>query len=184
MSRRAEAILGMAGAITPLTQGARSETCKFSAVLGSIRVSTNKREKMTKTFKQFMHDAKRQARNTVSLQIEEYDVYLFADKDAQALLKEARHKGPHSLGGQYSARIDKPHTDGGQKHVHVYAMNNQLFAMNLDGTAHDASHGSTIPKKVAEAIKEKFPCFTLPKDNLIENVNDDHDFGAVQIFCD
>jgi len=41
--------------------------------------------------------------------------------------------------------------------------------MNMDGSAHDQSHGNRIPNKVAKAISQKFPNFTLPQDNLIEN---------------
>ena len=72
------------------------------------------------------------------------------------------------LGGAYSTQLHHAHTSPGQTHIHVYAKNNQLFAMNQDGSAHDRSHGSQIPNKVAQAITQKFPGFALPPDNFIE----------------
>jgi hypothetical protein len=57
----------------------------------------------------------------------------------------------------------------GQEHLHIYCRNNQIFALNKDGTAHDKSHGVTIPNKVAKALKTIFPNFNIPDNNLIES---------------
>lgn len=91
---------------------------------------------------------------------------------------EAQHKG-HPLGGKYSAQLHPPHGGQGQQHIHVYARNNQLFALNIDGTAHDKSHGVQIPNKVAAAIRQHFPSFTIPANNLIEYANDDAEIAAI-----
>jgi hypothetical protein len=85
-------------------------------------------------------------------------------------LEEARHRG-EPIGGKYSAQLHPPHTPRGQKHLHIYAGNNQLFALNMDGTAHDQSHGIQIPGKAATAISKRFPGIRLPPDNYIESVD-------------
>ena len=52
---------------------------------------------------------------------------------------------------------------------------------NIDGSAHDASHQTQIPKKVAKAIEKHFPQFTLPTDNFIENADDEINALALQL---
>jgi hypothetical protein len=84
-------------------------------------------------------------------------------------LKEARHKAI-SLKGPYLVYLDSPHIPQGQKHIHVYRKNNQIFAFNMDGSAHDKSHGVKIPKKVAKALSDIFPNFELPNGNIIESL--------------
>jgi hypothetical protein len=91
---------------------------------------------------------------------------LYTKSDGGALL-EGKNQS-HSLGGQYSADLHKANSTVGQEHIHVYAKNNQLFAMNQDGSAHDRSHGTRIPNKVAQAIIQKFEGFKLPHNNFIE----------------
>ncbi|NOR45425.1 MAG: hypothetical protein GQ534_07545 [Candidatus Delongbacteria bacterium] len=87
------------------------------------------------------------------------------------ILTEANSKGK-PIGGTYSAKIHKPHSTVGKKHIHVYSKNNQLFSINIDGSAHDDSHGVKIPNKVVKGMKKNFPNFIIPKDNLIEDAPD------------
>jgi hypothetical protein len=101
-----------------------------------------------------------------------YDVHIFFEQSAGGVLLEGKSKWV-SLGGEYSARLDKSHSLVGQNHIHVYAKNNQLFSMNLDGSAHDQSHGTKIPSRVAAAIIQKFPTFTIPSNNFIERAPDE-----------
>jgi len=103
-----------------------------------------------------------------SFDIDEYTVHVLFDSQEQNQLTEAKHKGT-PLGGQYSAQLHNPHSSTGQKHLPVYAKNNQLFSLNKDGSAHDQSHKNRIPNKVAKSILAKFPDFKLPKDNFIES---------------
>lgn len=92
-----------------------------------------------------------------------------ADVDVVLALDEARHRGV-SLGGPYSAIYHKAHTSPGEDHIQVYMKNNKLFALNVGGTAHDRSHGTRIPNRVAKGIQMHFPNVQLPKDNLIESI--------------
>ena len=103
----------------------------------------------------------------------DYNVTIFveavqADSVEVYDLEEAKHVGK-PIGGTYSALKHPPHGGQGQYHLHLYCKNNKLFAINLDGTAHDQSHGIQIPEKVAKGIREHFPKFELPDNNLIES---------------
>lgn len=87
--------------------------------------------------------------------------------EIEGRLEEAKHKGK-PIGGHYSAQLHAPHWPDGQKHLHVYARNNQIFALNVDGSAHDKSHQTEIPAKVADGIRQHFPDFAIPANNFIE----------------
>lgn len=121
-----------------------------------------------KTFKQFMNEQNAAEFEWFSFSVDKYVVHILFLPSESGVLEEAKHCGT-PLGGQYSAQLHKAHTSDGQCHLHVYAKNNQLFALNVDGSAHDQSHGARIPNKVASAITRQFPQFTLPNDNLIES---------------
>ena len=101
--------------------------------------------------------------------VEEYTIYLYPssirEKDR---IEEARHRGK-PLRGPYSVIDHPPRSDSGQKHLHVYCRNNEIFAINKDGTAHDQSHGCRIPNKAADALRSMYPDFCFPRDNFIES---------------
>lgn len=120
-----------------------------------------------KSFKEFLTESEPEYQ-WFSFEVEEYSVHVLYDAKESNVLTEAKHKGL-PLGGQYSAQLHNAHSNAGQQHLHVYAKNNQLFSLNKDGTAHDKSHQTQIPNKVAKAIANKFPDFTLPNDNFIES---------------
>ncbi|HMO26641.1 MAG TPA: hypothetical protein PKB10_10255 [Tepidisphaeraceae bacterium] len=95
-------------------------------------------------------------------------IHLYVDDvRADALMKEAGKGKGEPLGGAYFFQKHKPHVDGGQYHLHIYEKKNQLFSINWDGTAHDASHGVTIPNRVYDALKSKFPSLALPANKRI-----------------
>jgi len=96
-------------------------------------------------------------------------IYTTTIKEKRFLL-ESRDKGV-PLGGPYSVQRHHPHAPPGQNHLHVFLKNNQLFALNQDGTAHDRSHRVRIPNQVARAIAVRFPDFTVPEGNLIESAD-------------
>ena len=88
----------------------------------------------------------------------------------EKILREAKLKG-EPLTGTYAAQYHSAHIKDGQDHLHVYCKQNQLFAINRDGSAHDRSHQTQIPNKVADAIRIKFPDFKLPPSNFIEKAS-------------
>lgn len=104
-------------------------------------------------------------------EVEEYVVHFYtAEERIITMITEARHRG-QPLAGKYSVQKHPPHTQPGQHHLHLYAKNNHLFAINKDGTAHDQSHGVRIPNKVADELKKQFPDFSIPLDNMIESAD-------------
>lgn len=121
-----------------------------------------------KRFKQFLKESKVSEFNWFTLKVDEYFIHILVPSPESRVLEEAKYRGT-PLGGPYSAKSHPPHTPVDKYHLHVYINNNQLFALNKDGTAHDQSHGVRMPNKVAKAITQKFPDFILPKNNLIES---------------
>lgn len=73
--------------------------------------------------------------------------------------------------GQYTYRIDPPHNpENGQTHVHFMEKGNEIFALNMDGSAHDGWHGVRIKNKILDALPKIMPGITLPKNGIIECV--------------
>lgn len=69
----------------------------------------------------------------------------------------------------HTYRIDKQLGVGGpghQRHIHIFNRGEELFAMNIDGTAHDGYHQVKIPDDIAGFLSQKG--FQLPPDNIIE----------------
>ncbi len=60
------------------------------------------------------------------------------------------------------------HVPPGQDHLHFYQNDSKLYALNRDGTAHDASHGKVMAGWARDAVKDNYPGFTLPQGGLIE----------------
>lgn len=75
---------------------------------------------------------------------------------------------------QMSARFDKGNTNTLTKdHAHVFAKPNglgkQLFAINVDGTGHDGSSGTAIPKKVGEFLITNG--YAIPLNYVVESMS-------------
>lgn len=121
-----------------------------------------------KSFSEFLANKQAPTYEWFTFIVDKYSVHILHDSDEPGNLQEARLKGV-PLGGTYSAQLHRPHASGGQVHLHIYARNNQLFSINIDGTAHDRSHGARIPSRVAKAIADTFPNFRLPPNRLIES---------------
>lgn len=106
---------------------------------------------------------------TYRMEIDEQTALYITVENSNLSLNEARHKGNIHLVGQYSASKHKIQPPG-QDHIHVYMRQNQLFAINFDGTAHDRSHGVEIPNKVYKALASEFPNLKLPSNRVIESI--------------
>lgn len=96
---------------------------------------------------------------------------LAAAERSERLLKESGGNWK-DIKGPYRYRIDGPHDPmTGQRHVHVYKNNNELFSLNWNGSGHDNSKGSEIPKKVFDHLKAKHPDLKLPDSRIIESIS-------------
>ncbi len=99
------------------------------------------------------------------------------------LLLEKKDSDKPVPGTHYVYRIDPSRGTpgpGNLRHVHIYNKGKQIFAMNIDGTAHDGCHKVKIHKDLVDFLKKKG--FTIPADNLIEMVNPV--IGTRQLLCD
>ena len=79
-------------------------------------------------------------------------------------------------GTNNSYREDSPKTSTmTQRHAHVYAKRNgegkELYSVNLSGTGHDGSSGTTIPKSHAEFLRGRG--YDIPLTNTLESISID-----------
>lgn len=107
---------------------------------------------------------------TIEFQVDEFKVTITVTsaEDIQ-LLQETRHRG-EPLGGPYSAIHHSPRFAQAQHHLHIFKRGTEICAVNQDGSGHDGSHGFPLPKKVANAIRQKFPSWRIPPNNIIESI--------------
>lgn len=84
-----------------------------------------------------------------------------------AQLAEAQHRGK-PIGGPYSARLDRPPSPKQLPDLHVFVKDRELFAMYSDGTRKHGRPGFRIPNRVAAGIRQHFPDFQIPDDQILE----------------
>jgi hypothetical protein len=84
------------------------------------------------------------------------------------LLHEAGHRGI-PLRSAYSYQAHRAYVPNMQDHFHVYMKQNQIFSVNMDGSAHDRIHGSQIPNAAAIPLRDLG--VDVPDNNLIESVD-------------
>lgn len=98
------------------------------------------------------------------------DVY--NEIDNGRFIVEAKSTSGVISGSKYSYRIDRPFGEqkpGNLKHIHILVKGKDLFAMNVDGTAHDGCHKVKIPEDVIDFMTNKG--FKVPSDGIIEFYN-------------
>lgn len=89
----------------------------------------------------------------------------------EEMLLEAKSKG-NPLDGTYSFLKHQPHNSTGEYHLHVYDRSNEIFAINQSGKGHDGYSGTSIPKRVYNALVAKFPHWNFPANRIIESIDD------------
>jgi hypothetical protein len=77
-------------------------------------------------------------------------------------------------GEKTSFRIDPGNTSTvTQRHAHIFAKpegkGKQLYSVNIDGTGHDGSSGTTISSSHASFLREKG--FVVPTTNILEQLD-------------
>ena len=105
-----------------------------------------------------------------TFEIDSYLIVVTYHDNQSELLLEAKTKG-EPLIGTYSVIKHQRHTPNGDYHLHVYDGQNQIFAINKGGSAHDGYHGVRIPNKVYQQLTSKFSGWKFPPSKLIETVN-------------
>jgi hypothetical protein len=108
----------------------------------------------------------------------DYIVFHCCDtKDKRHLLKHHYSFYKQVPGAKkYKYRIDKAKGEpslGNLRHIHIFTTKDkQVFAMNVDGTAHDGYHEVQIDEDLIEFLKNKG--FTIPNNNIIPLVAFNH----------
>jgi len=105
-----------------------------------------------------------------TIEIDGYSVTITYHEETSGFLQEAKHKGIPLI-GSYSYFHHQRHTPDGDYHLHVYDVDNQIFAINKGGPAHDGFHGVRIPNKVYKELSKRFSDWKFPPSKIIETVN-------------
>jgi hypothetical protein len=89
----------------------------------------------------------------------------FIPSRSARLLLEAKHIGK-PIGGKYSVVKHNAHSPVNQRHYHFFDRNNEVLAVNIDGSAHDTFHNTPIPIIIADYMRElKIP---VPENRILE----------------
>jgi hypothetical protein len=100
-----------------------------------------------------------------------YIVHHFATDDAEAYagLRYLEESGRRfDLGQGRSILFHRAHVPNTQDHLHFLQNGRKLYALNRDGTAHDASHGTQMHRWAMDAVKDRYSDFVIPNVGLIE----------------
>ncbi|ABQ06615.1 hypothetical protein [Flavobacterium johnsoniae] len=105
-----------------------------------------------------------------SFQVDGFLITVSYHDSKSELLFEAKSKGTPLI-GTYSVIKHQPHSQPGEYHLHVYDGQDQIFAINKSGKAHDGYHGVRIPNKVYQELTKKYKGWVFPPDQIIESLN-------------
>lgn len=105
-----------------------------------------------------------------TINIEGFEILITRYDALPELVNEAISKGLPLI-GNFSYLKHPPHGYKGDYHIHVYDGNNEIFAINKNGTAHDGYHGVRIPNKVFAALSARFGDWKFPLNQIIEGVH-------------
>jgi hypothetical protein len=95
-----------------------------------------------------------------------------ADVDARDFVRLYLVEGGRTfdLGQGRAVMFHRAHVPSGQDHLHFLIKRDKLYALNRDGTAHDASHGRQMHRWAMDAVRSRYPDFQLPPQGLIESM--------------
>ena len=95
-----------------------------------------------------------------------------ADSDARDFVRRYLVEGGRTfdLGQGRAVMFHRGHVPNSQDHLHFLLKGKKLYALNRDGTAHDASHGSQMHRWAMDAVQNRYPDFKVPPRGLIESM--------------
>ena len=96
-------------------------------------------------------------------------VWLHLCDEEDRLLGEAHYKG-NPLTGPYSVIKHAGQYPEIQPHLHIFKKQNQICALNQNGTGHDGYHGYPLPNRVAKALRAQYPTWRIPEDGIVESI--------------
>jgi hypothetical protein len=92
---------------------------------------------------------------------------LIASRFVRQYLEESGKR--RDFGQGRSVVFHRAHIPDGQDHLHFFLRQQELYALNRDGTAHDTSHGAQLHRWAMDAIKQNYDGFRIPPKGLIES---------------
>ena len=95
-----------------------------------------------------------------------------ADADARDFVRRYLVEGGRTfdLGQGRAVMFHRGHVPNSQDHLHFLLKGQKLYALNRDGTAHDASHGRQMHRWAMDAVQTRYPEFKVPPRGLIESM--------------
>lgn len=95
-----------------------------------------------------------------------------ADPDAQDFVRRYLVEGGRTFdfGQGRAVMFHRGHVPNSQDHLHFLLKGKKLYALNRDGTAHDASHGNQMHRWAMDAVQNRYPDFKIPPRGLIESM--------------
>ena len=95
-----------------------------------------------------------------------------ADADARDFVRHYLVEGGRTfdLGQGRAVMFHRGHVPNSQDHLHFLLKCQKLYALNRDGTAHDASHGRQMHRWAMDAVQTRYPEFKVPPRGLIESM--------------
>jgi len=116
---------------------------------------------------------------SVTILDNEHFIHIYFITDGHEELFSLRSRLLHesrtvNLGRGYSSEFHRnnyqQNPDAMRDHIHLYFKNNELCAINRDGSGHDGSRGYILPKYAAQAIQNRYPDFNIPNNRVLESL--------------
>jgi len=126
---------------------------------------------MVTRLRKYLDEVKNEGTEHVTNSIMIFAYFETNDAVANAVVRHYLVEGgkTFNLGRGYKAAFHRAHVPGAKDHLHFSLRGKDLYSINRDGTAHDASHGQKLHNQVVDGMKALFPDFTLPPNNIIES---------------
>lgn len=129
------------------------------------------RIKLARRLREILGAVKKERPKNIDLPIMIFAYFETNDAVATAIVRHYLVEGGKTfdLGRGYTAAFHRAHVPGAKDHLHFRLRGRDLYSINRDGTAHDASHGQKLHNQVVDGMRALFPDFTLPPNNIIES---------------
>jgi len=139
------------------------------------------REYVLESFFTYLKREKAKEYSWFKIEGDDFEVY-FIVKNTGGIAQSLLESQAINVGGSMKLNKHSAHTPKDQIHLHAEDRHGELFAMNVDGSAHHHSQGIRIPNKIADAIRQHLPNFTLPPGGIIEHLDLNHELYGLLKF--
>ncbi len=103
--------------------------------------------------------------------IEGLSIKIYWHDETEVKMLNESLQGKNLVGG-YTYDLHHPHNSSGEYHIHLRHKGNEILAMNkVSGMAHDGYHGVRIPNKAYKALRNQYPDWNWPENQILESLN-------------